>query len=385
VSEKPGEASDLELRDISKHFGSFVAASHINLKVRKGEFLSLLGPSGCGKTTTLRMIAGFVDPTDGQVLIKGKDVNDTPSYKRNVGMCFQNYALFPHLTVEDNLAFGLKLRKVSKEQIKEKVERSLDLVKLSGKNLRYPSELSGGEQQRVSLARALIIEPDVLLLDEPLSNLDAKLRAEMRIELKRIQETVGITSIFVTHDQEEALVLSDRIVVMNKGAIEQIGTPTTIYENPETEFVAHFIGEGNFFDGIIKGSNEVEADVEVENGRMRTTVAQTGGLSVGARVKFVVRPEYIHFVPQCESPGKNIFKGTIRFASYIGSVCNYVCSLDGLEKDVLVCVQGEPGQRPIAEETTVSLCWTPQSCTVFDTPPVCHDLPKRVSDGSAGE
>jgi putative spermidine/putrescine transport system ATP-binding protein len=367
VSTPIDESFDLELRNLSKHFGDFVATRDIDLKVKKGEFLSLLGPSGCGKTTTLRIVAGFIEPTTGEVFIKGRFINDIPAYKRNVGMCFQSYALFPHLTVENNLAFGLKLRKLDRKRIREKVEEGLELVRLGGKNERYPSELSGGEQQRVSLARALVIEPDLLLLDEPLSNLDAKLRGEMRIELKRIQEMVGITSIFVTHDQEEALVLSDRIVVMNKGGIEQIGTPTEIYEKPGSEFVARFIGEANFFEGIVTHSDETRVTIQAEDGRLPVIAAQTGELRAGTRVKFIVRPERLHFASDDRKGAGNLFRGSILFASYIGSICQYVCRLEGCDKQILVSVQGTVGGIPMPEGTAVTLSWSPESCTIFET------------------
>lgn len=358
--------SDLELKDISKYFGKIVAADKINLTVKKGEFLSLLGPSGCGKTTILRMIAGFEEPTSGEILIKGECVTDIPSFERQVGMVFQNYALFPHLTIEENLAFGLKIRKMDKSLIKEKVERSLELVRLSGKNLRYPSQISGGEQQRIALARALIIEPDLLLLDEPLSNLDAKLRIEMRIELKRIQELVGITTVFVTHDQEEALIMSDRIVVMNRGYIEQVGTPTDIYENPKREFVARFIGEGNFFEGTVKDMNRGKAVVEAGDGQMTIFAAAKEGLKIGDRVKVFIRPENISVVPGSEGEGENCFRTSVTFTSYVGSMCRYVCRVGDSQKELLICVNNERGTLPFGIGTPMAVSWRPQNCIIYE-------------------
>jgi spermidine/putrescine ABC transporter ATP-binding subunit len=367
MSETISEPFDLELRGLSKHFGKVVAADKVDLKVQKGEFLSILGPSGCGKTTVLRMIAGFEEPTAGEILIKQERVNDIPPFQRNVGMVFQNYALFPHLDVEENLAFGLKIRKMSKALIKEKVERSLSLVRLSGKGRRRPSQLSGGEQQRIALARALIIEPDLILLDEPLSNLDAKLRAEMRVELKKIQELVGITSVFVTHDQEEALTLSDRIVVMNQGAVEQIGIPTDIYESPETDFVARFIGEGNFFEGIVKKVGGGQAVVELDNGRLTITAACKESVQVGRRIKVFVRPEHIDILPETQMEGENVFKAIVTFMSYQGSTCRYVCSLADSEKDVIICVKNDRGVVPFSSGSPIVASCSPNSCIIYSS------------------
>jgi putative spermidine/putrescine transport system ATP-binding protein len=351
---------------VSKHFGKVVAAERIDLAVKKGEFLSLLGPSGCGKTTVLRMVAGFETPTAGKILIKGECVNEIPPFNRHVGMVFQNYALFPHLTVEENLAFGLKIRKMERSAIQEKVEKILNLVHLPGKNERFPAQLSGGEQQRIALGRALIIEPDLLLLDEPLSNLDAKLRAEMRIELKRIQELVGITTIFVTHDQEEALVMSDRIVVMNRGCIEQIGRPTDIYENPERDFVARFIGEGNFFEGRVIEMGKEEVIVETESGGIEIVVARKEDIKVGDRVKLFIRPENINLLPEAEQGRENQFNGAVTFISYMGSICRYVCHLDGSRKEILVCVNNERGTVPFRIGTSIVLSWRPKNCIIYE-------------------
>jgi spermidine/putrescine transport system ATP-binding protein len=239
----------LELRNLSKHFGTHSAVDGISLSIEKGEFFSLVGPSGCGKTTTLRLIAGFETPTFGEIILNGVRQNQIPPYERNVSTVFQNYALFPHLTVAQNVAFGLQRRRLSKGRVREKVEQALALVQLSGKESRLPNQISGGERQRVALARSLVLTPQVLLLDEPLSALDPKLRKQMRAELKNIQRRVGITFVFITHDQEEALSLSDRLAVMNKGVVQQLGSPKELYHQPQCRFVAEFLGEVNWVNG----------------------------------------------------------------------------------------------------------------------------------------
>jgi putative spermidine/putrescine transport system ATP-binding protein len=240
---------DVELQDVSRSFGDFIAVDHASFGIQKGEFFSMLGPSGSGKTTCLRMVAGFYDPTGGKILLNGTDVSGIPPYKRNVNTVFQDYALFPHMTVAENIGYGLMIKNLSKKDISARVKEMLEMVRLPDVGHRKPAELSGGQRQRIALARALINQPQVLLLDEPLGALDLKLREEMQIELKAIQKRVGITFIFVTHDQEEALSMSDRIAVFNKGKVEQIGTPTEIYEKPSSEFVANFVGTSNIFDG----------------------------------------------------------------------------------------------------------------------------------------
>jgi spermidine/putrescine transport system ATP-binding protein len=300
----------LEIRNVTKKYGSLAAVDHVSLSIQRGEFFSLLGPSGCGKTTLLRMIAGFEETTEGQILINGKDVAPLPPYKRPVNTVFQHYSLFPHMNVSQNIAFGLERKKAPAQEIKKTVSEALDLVRLSGFEKRRPSQLSGGQKQRIALARALVMHPEVLLLDEPLGALDMKLRKEMQVELKNLQEELKITFIFVTHDQEEALVMSDRIAVMNHGKIEQVGKSCSeIYENPRTEFVAHFIGATNIFEGTLSAgrihlSEGPAIPVENEN--------QSGP------VKFTVRPEKMVLSAQ-EIPGRislpvkvidEIFQGT---------------------------------------------------------------------------
>jgi putative spermidine/putrescine transport system ATP-binding protein len=247
------------LEGLTKRFGGVIAAEGIHLTVKKSELISLLGPSGCGKTTTLRMIAGFIMPDEGRVLIEGQDVTYSPPDKRDTAMVFQSYALFPHMTVFDNVAFGLRMRRVSKSDIAERVNKALTLVRLESVSERYPSQLSGGQRQRVALSRALVVNPSVLLLDEPLSNLDAKLRQEMQVELRQLQKELNLTSVYVTHDQEEAFSLSDRIVVLNEGRIQQIGTPKEIFECPNSCFVADFVGIRNFMDGSFEADTFTSA------------------------------------------------------------------------------------------------------------------------------
>ena len=293
------------------------AVDNANIEIEEGQFVTLLGPSGCGKTTTLRLIAGFEFPTHGQIILDGDIINNQPPNQRDMAMVFQSYAIFPHLNVYENIAYGLKIRRLTGQAIKEKVQQVLELTELTGLENRPPNALSGGQQQRVALARALVMEPKVLLMDEPLSNLDAKLRELMRTEIRRIQQTLGITSVYVTHDQVEAMTLSDQIVVMNQGRIEQIGTPQEIYRRPQTQFVADFIGNTNF----------VEADIEAVNGdtvllqvlgRQMTIAKPDYPLPKGSRVKLMIRPEAIQLVDQ-DGP----YRGIVRWSSYLGSQVEY--------------------------------------------------------------
>lgn len=292
-----------------------------NLSVEKGEFLSLLGPSGCGKTTTLRTIAGFIEPTAGRVSIADRNYTRMPPHKRNIGLVFQSYALFPHLSVFDNVAFGLKMRGVKSSAIEPRVQSSLKMVDLVGLDKRLPSQLSGGQRQRVALARAVVIEPDLLLLDEPLSNLDAKLRVGMRAELHRLQRQLGITAIYVTHDQVEALSLSDRIVVMNKGKIEQMGKPEEIYYRPATPFVAKFMGFDNQFTGRVISVNDRQ--VQIEAGRARLTAQTYAALNAAAndRVSVLFRPETANLQ---RDVGANTLPGEIIFRNFQGSIAQYL-------------------------------------------------------------
>jgi len=305
---------DVELKNVTKKFGDTVAVDNVSFKVRKGEFFSLLGPSGCGKTTTLRMISGFEKPTEGEVYIRGELMTDVPPFKRPTNLVFQNLALFPHLNVYDNISFGLKIKKVPEDEIEKRVKKILDTVDLSGLEKRKIKQLSGGQQQRVAIARALVNEPTVLLLDEPLGPLDLKLREEMVVELKRIQREVGTTFIYVTHDQGEAITMSNRIAVMNFGKILQIGTPKEIYENPKTEFVAGFIGRSNMIDGKYQ-----DGVVEVND---------LGGIAVEPQT-FSSGPVLVCIKPEKISVGKklkgldNVFDGEIKEVYYQGSITTY--------------------------------------------------------------
>jgi spermidine/putrescine transport system ATP-binding protein len=283
---------EVGLYDVSKRFGPMVAVDRVTIEVRRGEFFSLLGPSGCGKTTSLRMIAGFEEPDTGRVVLSGRDIAGVAPYRRNVNTVFQSYALFPHLTVADNVAFGLKRKRIPKAEIRERVARYLDLVQLTGYEERRPAQLSGGQQQRVALARALVNEPAVLLLDEPLGALDLKLRKQMQLELMRIQREVGVTFVYVTHDQEEALVMSDRLAVMSHGKVEQVGYPEDIYERPATRFVAGFIGTSNIVEGEIVGeTGDLLRLASADGDRLLVERPPDRALRPGDAIAFTVRPE----------------------------------------------------------------------------------------------
>jgi spermidine/putrescine ABC transporter ATP-binding subunit len=318
----------LQLRGVQKRFGDIVAVHGITLDVVEGEFLFLIGPSGCGKTTTLRMIGGYEAPTSGEIWIRGRLMNDLPLDKRNIGMVFQSYALFPHMTVKDNVAFGLKTRKVPRSERRERVEAALKLVALDGLGARYPAQLSGGQRQRVALARVIVYEPDILLLDEPLANLDKRLRDAMRIELKKLQETVGITSIYVTHDQEEALTMADRIAVMDQGHLLQIGSPAEVYNEPRTSFVATFLGETSSFRGTVESLQHDVAMVALDE-HLVATVCHNGDVSVGDELTVSIRPERVRV--SLERPGRdtNVFSGVIDFVSYLGAQVLYMIRLNG--------------------------------------------------------
>jgi spermidine/putrescine transport system ATP-binding protein len=306
---------DVQLRALTKRYDETLAVNAIDATINDGEFFSLLGPSGCGKTTTLRMIAGFVRPTSGEILLDGVDVAQTPPHRRNVHTVFQNYALFPHLNVFDNVAFGLRRQKVAKADVHRRVEESLELVELGGYASRRPQQLSGGQQQRVALARALVLRPAVLLLDEPLGALDAKIRKQLRLELKALQEEVGITFVFVTHDQEEALSMSDRVAVMSAGRIEQIGTPAEVYESPATVFVADFLGVSNLMDANAVERGPEHCTVEVGDFRLQ---AAAGDVAASGPVKIVARPERVELLTHGEQRD-NCLPGMVERTVYVGA------------------------------------------------------------------
>ncbi len=294
---------------------NFYAVKDVSIDIAPGTFVTLLGPSGCGKTTTLRMIAGFESPDEGEVYLGGEAINALTPNKRDTAMVFQSYALFPHYNVFDNVAYGLRLRKLPKEEIEEKVRSILELVEMSGMETRMTNQLSGGQQQRIALARALVVEPGVLLFDEPLSNLDAKLRVTMRTEIRRIQQTLGITAIYVTHDQSEAMSISDTIIIMNKGEIAQVGTPMNIYYHPNSEFVADFIGEANFLDGVFHSREGTDCRVDIQGHEM--LVESERNLSAGQPCKVVLRPEAIHIGAQ------GVLPCTVELSCFMGSYQNY--------------------------------------------------------------
>lgn len=310
----------LELKNLTKRFGAFTAVDHISLEVKNGEMVALLGGSGCGKTTILRMIAGFIDDYEGSILVDGRDMSNIPSYKRNMGVFFQNYALFPHMDTFDNVAFGLKMRKLPKKDIKQKVEKILELVKMTGMEKRYPRELSGGQQQRVALARALVTEPTVLLLDEPLSNLDAQLRMEMQMEIKRIQRELKITTIIVTHDQEEAISLADRVIVMDSGKILQIGKPKEVFDHPANLFVADFMGFSNFVAGKVADVDATRIRVICSGRQLILTGVNSTNFAHGDGVTIAIRPENLVLAQKDEKDLENVLTGTVKSVTYKGVV-----------------------------------------------------------------
>ncbi len=351
----------VEVRSVVKRFGDFTAVKNIDLDIAQGEFFTMLGPSGCGKTTTLRMIAGFEEPNEGQILIDGDDVSNLPAHKRPTNTVFQSYALFPHLSVRENVAYGLKRKGVDKGEAAERVQKELERVGLWGEANRRPGQLSGGQQQRVALARAVVNLPKVLLLDEPLGALDLKLRKGLQIELKRIQREVGITFVYVTHDQEEALTMSDRIAVMNEGWIEQIAGPEDVYERPATTFVAGFIGVSNLMPGTVEITNGGRATVRLESGIEVTS--QANGLESGDPCHAVVRPEKleIHDVEAAGLDRPNV-EGTVESSVFIGTATQIVVRLpDDVPMTVLVPNADEAErQRLPGGGARVRLAWTPE-------------------------
>jgi spermidine/putrescine transport system ATP-binding protein len=363
-------AIDVRLVDVTKSFGDVAAVDHIDLEVRDGEFFSLLGPSGCGKTTTLRMIGGFEQPTSGRIELQGDDVTDLPPYRRNVNTVFQNYALFPHLTIFENVAFGLRRKKIAASEITRRVTEILALVELPGFERRKPNQISGGQAQRVALARALINRPAVLLLDEPLGALDLKLRKQMQVELKRIQAEVGVTFIYVTHDQEEAMTMSDRIAVMNRGRYEQLGDPESLYERPATRFVAGFLGVSNLLPGTVEGAAGDYAVIRLhDDARVRAPQALVAGQLA---VEIGVRPEKIrlHQGTTALPSGHNAITGTVVDVSYLGVSTQYtVAATSGArvtvyEQNVERTSRGSlhrPGQA-------VHLTWSPEHTFVIGVP-----------------
>lgn len=349
----------VKLDNITKSFEDGEILKPINLDVYEGEFLTFLGPSGCGKTTTLRIIAGFETPTSGNVLLDGQDVTELPPYKRNVNTVFQNYALFPHMNIFDNVAFGLVEKKTDKKVIAEKVNQMLEMVQLGKMGSRKPSQLSGGQKQRVAIARALANDPKVLLLDEPLGALDMKLRKRMQLELKALQKSLGITFIYVTHDQEEALTMSDRIVVMNKGKFEQIGTAREIYEHPKTKFVADFIGESNIFEAGVVENKDGIVKLVMENGHVQAN----GKDFIKDEIVYIcVRPENVHI---STTPAENFtLKGYVTDQIFVGNAVKTVVSLPNGDQ---VKVNMHPLAKPIEIGTLVNVFWDEDKAVVMHT------------------
>ncbi len=353
ATSQPGTVSpDVRLVDVRKEFDGVAAVDGVSVDIPSGSFFALLGPSGCGKTTTLRMIGGFEEPTSGQIFLGDRDVVGLPPYKRDVNTVFQSYALFPHMTLFDNVAFGLERRGVDKQQVRTRVLEVLELVDLAGRENRKPKQLSGGQQQRVALARAIVNNPRVLLLDEPLGALDLKLRKQMQLELKRIQHELGLTFVHVTHDQEEAMTMADTIAVMNGGRIEQLGTPTDLYERPRTAFVASFLGKSNLLEGTVAGAGVVRlADGTEIRG---DTGSSTGGVAAG------VRPEKVSL----GDGGANRIAGTVKEAAYIGVATEIVVATSS--GDLTVFHQNvEAGGVVPAPGTAVTLSWSPEATFVI--------------------
>jgi spermidine/putrescine transport system ATP-binding protein len=367
IQERPPEAPReqetiaVALSGVTKRFGDFVAVDDLNLDIYEGEFFSLLGPSGCGKTTTLRMIAGFEEPSEGEISVSGEPVQGVPPYRRPVNTVFQSYAIFPHLNVFDNVAFGLRRAGVKGEELRRRVMEACEMVQLAGFEKRRPRMLSGGQQQRVALARALVNRPKVLLLDEPLGALDLKLRKEMQLELKNLQHEVGITFIYVTHDQEEALTMSDRIAVMSDGEVQQVADPATLYERPRNRFVANFIGQTNMFSGTVETVNGEKVTLVVPDGAKVEAVAQDGmEPEPGSEIYVAVRPEKVRF----GAAGDNVCTAEVRQIVYLGVSTQYITRLpDGRQLVLYQQNVQDAGGYEVGDEVTVS--WDARNCLVL--------------------
>ena len=363
----------VRLEGVTKRYGDAAVVDGVDLEIPSGEFFTVLGPSGCGKTTTLRMIAGFERPDAGAVLLDGVDVSRTPPHKRNVNTVFQSYALFPHRTVEENVAFGLRYKRCGREETRRRVGEAMELVRLGELGARKPTQLSGGQQQRVALARALVIRPPVLLCDEPLGALDRKLRQQMQFELKQLQKEIGVTLVFVTHDQEEALAMSDRIAVMNAGRIEQLGAPEELYERPTTAFVAGFLGVSNLLEGEVAGQDGSLATIRLKDG----TVLRAPGNGASGPVRVGVRPEKLRVVAGqngSATDGLNTLSGTVLDASYIGVSTQYlVQTSEGHRLTVYAQNLDTAGAAELlADGQHVQLTWNPQHTFVIPGPAEHH-------------
>jgi spermidine/putrescine transport system ATP-binding protein len=356
---EPGAAAgspDIEFEGVTKRFGDTIAVDRLDLSIPKGTFFALLGPSGCGKTTSLRMIGGFEDPTEGRIRLAGRDVTDVPPFKRDVNTVFQSYALFPHLDVQRNVGFGLERRKVPKDEARRRIAEVLELTQLTGFEKRKPGQMSGGQQQRVALARALVNRPQALLLDEPLGALDLRLRRQLQIELKRIHAEVGLTFVHVTHDQEEAMTMADEIAVMNAGRIEQRGSATELYEQPATEFVAGFLGLSNLIDATMRGRENGHAVYETHDGAtVRARTEREGAVRVG------VRPEKLSIVDR-PPDGSNVLRGRVEVASFLGVSLQYLVRTPGGE-ELTVIEQNRTGAS-VGPGDEIHLAWRPEHTLV---------------------
>jgi len=354
----------VQFKGVVKHYGKVVAVKKMDLNIEEGSLVTLLGPSGCGKTTLLRMVAGLEEPTEGEIFVKGKQMNDVPIHKRNLGIIFQNYALFPHKTIFDNVAFGLKYRNIPKAEVKKKVGRALEMVRLPGVENRMPSQLSGGQQQRIAMARAIVIEPDVLLMDEPLSALDENLREEMRVELDNLQQLLGVTTIFVTHDQREALSMSDKVVVMKDGEKLQEGTPEEVYNESSDHFVADFLGHSNFAEGVVMGQEGDWFKVKLDDGN-EMLANPSGGWTSGDRVEVVVRAQklQIDLKEKCTpETGINYFCGIVKNRSYMGGEISYFVEL---ENGTVIHVISLVVSKPFRRGAQVSVQVDPKHCRLL--------------------
>ncbi|MBX5441603.1 MAG: ABC transporter ATP-binding protein [Solirubrobacteraceae bacterium] len=361
-------APDIALDGITKRFGDTVAVDDVSLEIPKSSFFAMLGPSGCGKTTTLRMIGGFEDPTEGRIELAGQDVTRVPPYRRDVNTVFQSYALFPHLTIERNVAFGLQQKKVPKAEARKRVAEALELVHLEGMAHRKPNQLSGGQQQRVALARAIVNRPRALLLDEPLGALDLKLRRQLQLELTRIQRDVGITFVHVTHDQEEAMSMADTIAVMNKGRIEQLGSPTELYERPRTAFVANFLGVCNLMEATVvaRHSDVVELDT-ADGARLHVAADRVNGSAEGGRLRVGVRPEKLRLAPVGQASGTNVLRGHVTDASFLGVMTHYVVqTAAGASLTIVAQNDGGEGLELIGPGREVDVTFSPKHCFVVE-------------------
>jgi iron(III) transport system ATP-binding protein len=358
---------EITVREVVKRFGAVTAVDRADLAVRDGELFTLLGPSGCGKTTLLRLLAGFYQPDAGEIRFGDRVVSGLRPYERNIGMVFQNYALWPHMTVAANIAYGLKLRKLGTLEVAARLQEGLRKVNLTGFESRYPGQLSGGQQQRVALARALVLNPDILLLDEPLSNLDAKIRVQVRAEIRKLQQELGITTIYVTHDQEEALSLSDRVAVMKDGRVLQVGAPKELYERPRTRFVADFVGTNNLVPGRVSERAGAELVVDTAVGRLRAVPSGT----VGDRCVLAIRPENVTIGAVRTTDAGNVVSGRVSFVAYLGSALRY--DIEAGQGQLLKADVRDPWHHeplPIGREVVVSF---PASVTLAVAPDAPED------------